>query len=167
MRNFAKGLLATASAVAIVGALSGPVAAQQATAVQQSASELRAATFLQGQAAGATACNAVSATAASGTVTITPQAGQYVYITGVYMDIFQTDATGVSGVPTVSTTNITGSPIWAATTVATSLQGIHYVDLFPNALKSTAPGTAVTFVPSATQGAKNILCIRVAGYFGS
>jgi hypothetical protein len=140
---------------------------QAPTAVQQSSSRTDAATFLQGPPAAATLCATVNSTAAAGTVTITPPAGNYVYITGVYIDIVA-DVTGVSQVATMSTTNLTGSPIWSLATIVPTAGANGTMrqisETFPTALKSTVPGTAVTFVPSA-QTNHAIFCTRVAGYF--
>jgi hypothetical protein len=146
----------------------GSVWAQAPTTVQQSASRFDAATFLQGPPAAATLCATVNSTAAAGTVTITPQAGQYVYITGVYIDI-TADVTGVSQVATLSTTNLTGSPIWSLATIVPTAGANGTMrqisETFPTALRSSVPGVAVTFVPSA-QTNHAIFCTRVAGYFG-
>lgn len=141
--------------------------AQTPVAVQQSTQRIDAATFLQGQANGATSCNTVSQTAANDTVTITPPGGQFVYITEVYIEN-TTDATGVTQTETISSTNLTGAPFWNVGSALTTVQGIPapQVETFPAGLKSAAAGVAVTFVPSATQSAHNYLCMHVAGYFG-
>lgn len=131
----------------------------------QTASHADAATFLQAASNGATSCNTVSETVAQDTITITPPAGQYVYITG-YFGAKTTDATGVTETLTVSTTNVTGSPIYDYnTSLSTSVQRPAIVENYNPPLKSTVAGTAVTFVPSATQSAHSYLCHRVAGYF--
>lgn len=141
--------------------------AQAPTAVQQAGSRPDAAAFLQGPAGGATSCATVNTTAALNTVTITPPAGNHVYITGVYIDI-TADVTGVTQVATMATTNITGSPIWSLATIVPTAGANGTMrqisETFPTALKSTVPGTAVTFVPSA-QTNHAIFCTRVAGYF--
>jgi hypothetical protein len=146
----------------------GSALAQAPTAVNQSPTRSDAATFLQTMVGGATACATVNSTAANGTVTITPPAGQYVYITGVYIDI-TSDTTGLTGVATMGTTNITGSPTWSLATLTAAAAGQatmrQIADVFPTGLRSTVPGTAVTFVPSA-QSNHVIFCTRVAGYYG-
>ncbi len=151
-------IMASAGAFAQVG--------QQTT---QTATRLDASTGLFGPATGATACSTVNTTAANNTVTITPPSGQFVYITGFYLDI-TADVTGLTGVATMSTTNITGGPIWSLATVVptTGENGTfrQVSETFNPPLKSTAPGTAVTFVPSA-QSNHVIYCTRVAAYFGS
>jgi len=140
---------------------------QAPTAIQQSGSRTDAATFLATSLGNAATCATVNTTTANGTVTITPPAGQYVYITGVYIDL-PSDTTGTTGVATLSTTNITGSPVWSlATLAAAAAAGAtnrQIADVFPTGLRATVPGTAVTFVPSA-QIAHIALCIRVAGYY--
>lgn len=153
----------------ILGAVHGFAQAQQATPVQQSGSMLNAATGLYGPAGGATACATVNTTTANNTVTITPTSGNYVYITDVEIDLTG-DATGTTGVATMSTTNLTGGPFWSLATLAVATGsgggGIRNMrSTFPTALKSAAPGVAVTFVPSA-QIANQIVCTRVAAYIG-
>lgn len=157
--------LALAGFVAILAVASAQ--AQVAQQITQSTTRLDAGTSLNGPAGGATTCNTVNTTAANGTVTITPPAGQYVYINGISIDI-TADVTGLTGQATMSTTNITGSPIWSLATIVPtagangSFRQIH--ETFSTPLRSTAPGTAVTFVPSA-QSNHVIFCTRVAAYF--
>jgi hypothetical protein len=71
-------------------------------------------------------------------------------------------------VATLSTTNLSGGPIWSLATIVPTAGANGTMrqisETFPTALKSTVPGTAVTFVPSA-QSAHVIFCARVAGYF--
>jgi hypothetical protein len=146
----------------------GSVWAQAPTTIQQSGSRTDAAIFLAGPLGGATTCATVNTTAANGTVTITPPAGQYVYITGVYIDI-TSDTTGLTGVATLGTTNLTGSPTWSLATLTAAAAGQatmrQIADVFPTGLRAASPGTAVTFVPSA-QSNHVIFCTRVAGYYG-
>ncbi len=169
-----KLLLAGAAALPLILASYGADADIPGTAVTQTATRADAATFWVGQAAGATACNAVSGTAASDTITITPPAGQYVYLTDLIVQI-NTDATGATAVPTVSTTNIssnggaTAAVFSLATTLATTgSTNTGFVLPFPiGGLKSAAPGVAVTFVPSATLNAHVIACMSAVGYFNA
>ena len=148
-------------------ALSANVASAQ-IAITQTAQRADAATFFQSQSNGATSCNTVSETAAQDTITITPPAGQYVYITELYVEN-TTDATGVTQTETVSTTNIAGGPIFNVGSALTTTQGVAppQVIVFNPPLKSAAAGVAVTFVPSATQSAHNYLCMDAAGYYGN
>ena len=145
----------------------GSAWAQSPAVVNQSPSRLDTATFLATSLGGATSCATVNTTTANGTVTIAGQAGLYIYITGVYIDL-PSDTTGTTGVATLSTTNITGSPVWSlATLAAAAAAGAtnrQIADVYPTGLRSASPGTAVTFVPSA-QIAHIALCIRVAGYY--
>jgi len=155
------------TSILVVLLVSIAAAGQAPTAVQQAGARNDAATFLQGPAGGATSCATVNTTAALNTVTITPPAGNYVYITGVYIDI-TADVTGVTQVATLSTTNLSGGPFWSLATVVPTAGANgtmrQIAEVFPTALKSTVPGTAVTFVPSA-QTNHAIFCARVAGYF--
>jgi hypothetical protein len=172
--TFRKTLLAGVSALALVVGASSAFADAAATAVTQTATHSDAATFWIGQTAGLTACNAVSATSPSATITITPPAGQYVYLTDLIVQI-NTDATGSTAVPTVSTTNIStnGGATAGAFSLATTLSttgatNTGFVLPFPiGGLKSAAPGVAVTFVPSATLSAHTIACMSATGYFNA
>jgi hypothetical protein len=164
MTRFFKSLaLAGLLAISAIGFAS----AQQAPAVQQTGTRADAATGLYGPLGGATTCATVNTTAANATVTITPPGGQYVYITGVYIDL-TADVTGVTQVSTLSTTNITGAPFWSlATLVPTAGANGTFRQLaetYATPLKSAAAGVAVTFVPSAQEN-HLIECIRVAAYF--
>ena len=164
MTRFLKSL-AVAGLLAVLAF--GSAYAQVAQQTTQTATRLDAGTGLFGPATGATACSTVNTSAANNTVTITPPAGQYVYITGFYLDL-TADTTGLTGVATMSTTNITGGPIWSlATVVPTAGENGTFrqiAETFNPPLRSTAPGTAVTFVPSA-QSNHVIYCTRVAAYF--
>jgi hypothetical protein len=158
--NFKTFLFASAVALA-------PFAAFAQSAVQQTTQDLRASTGLYGQSNGASSCNSVSQTAAQDTVTITPPGSQYVYVDAILITK-STDATGVTEFQTLSTTNLTGAPFFdTSSTLTTTGQRVVTALTFPNSLKATAPGTAVTFVPSATQSAHGWLCIVVAAHFGS
>ena len=167
-----KTLLAGVSALALISAVAH--ADVPGVSTTQTATHYDAATFWVGQAAGLTACNAVSATSPSATITITPPAGQYVYLTDLIVQI-NTDATGATAVPTVSTTNIssnggaTAGAFSLATTLATTgSTNTGFVLPFPiGGLKSAAPGVAVTFVPSATLNAHVIACMSATGYFNA
>lgn len=171
MKNLRKTLLASVAAIALLGV---PVvnADVPGTSVTQTATHLDAASFWLGQAATTTSCNAVSATAASDTITITPPAGQYVYLTNFIMQ-HSTDATGATEVPTISMTNIStnggvAAILSAASTLSTTGYTVNFTIPFgPGGLKSAAPGVAVTFVPSATLSSHTIMCNSVTGYFNA
>ena len=167
MKNFRKALLGTASAIALLAA---PIAQADApgTSITQTATHLDAAVIWQGEAAGATSCNAVSATSPSDTITITPPAGQYVYLTNFLLQ-HSTDATGATEVPTISMTNIGtgGFPAFlsAASTLSTTGYTVNVdIPFGVGGLKSAQPGLAVTFVPSATLSAHTIMCNSVTWY---
>jgi hypothetical protein len=146
----------------LLAAASGAFA--QTTPVSPIASRLDASVALQGQSAGAASCNAVSATIANDTVTITVPAGLYAYITGIYITK-STDATGVTEFQTVSATNLSGTPIWdTSSTLNTTGQRVVDNETFATPLKSSQPGVNVTFVPSANQSGHGWLCMKVAFY---
>ncbi len=163
MKHFTK----TLALAALLSTVAGAAFAQVATQTTQTATMLNATAFNQTIANGATGCAAVNTTAANGTVTITPPAGQFVYVTNVSIDIVS-DVTGNTQVATMSTTNISGSPIWSLATIAPTASSAgqfrQISETYATPLKSTAAGTAVTFVPSA-QTNHVIFCTRVAGFF--
>lgn len=172
MNRLKKTLLAGVSALALLGAPA--MADAPGTSITQSATHLDAASFWVGQANGLTACNAVSQTSASETVTITPPAGQYVYLTALLIQK-NTDATGVTEVPTISTTNISsnGGTTAGALSIASALSttgntGPNTVIPFQvGGLRSAAPGVAVTLVPSAAQATHGIICMSALGYYNA
>lgn len=172
MKPFLNKLFATASVIALLAAPLAPSFADtNGTSVTQTAVHLDAATVWQGQANGVTSCNAVSATSVSDTITITPPAGQYVYLETFIMQ-HSTDATGATEVPTISMTNISGGGfpafLSAASTLATTGYTVNFAIPFgPGGLKSTVAGTNVTFVPSATLSSHTIMCNSVAYYTNS
>lgn len=167
-----KKLLATAAALALLASVGSANADFPGTSTTQTANHADSSVFWIGQANGATSCNAVSQTAAQDTVTITPPAGSFVYLTDIVVQ-FSTDATGATAVPTISTTNLSNSGgisafLSAATTLSTTGYHADMVIPFPvGGLKSSQPGVAVTLVPSATLGAHSILCMSAVGYFNN
>lgn len=84
------------------------------------------------------------------TITLTPPAGQFVYITGVYLWTCQ-NATGSAVTPTVWTSTNTPStfflPIAMASSASSCQQSVAVS--FSTPVKSVTPGTAVTFVSPA------------------
>jgi hypothetical protein len=170
MKNLRKALLGSAAAVALLAAGAANADAP-GTSVTQTATHLDAAAGWWGSAAGATSCNAVSGTSPSDTITITPPAGQYVYLTEFFLQ-HSTDATGATEVPTISMTNISTSGglaafLSAASTLSTTGYHVETAIPFPQGLKSAQPGVAVTFVPSATLSAHTIMCNSATGYFNA
>lgn len=161
-------LLSGVAAVALMGSAFAPPAEAQSS-VQQSAAMLNAATFLQGPTGGRTTCSTSQDTVANLTVTITPPAGNYVYITGVNFTGLA-NATGATSTTVWSTTNLTGSPAFltpfTATAAANPSSVMSISDSYPTGLRSTVAGTAVTFVPQATS-ASAFLCPRIAGFFNA
>jgi hypothetical protein len=171
MNALRKTLLGGVSAVALLALPIAGEADVPGTSVTQTATHLDAAVIWQGEAAGATSCNAVSATSASDTITITPPGGQYVYLTNFLLQ-HSTDATGATEVPTISMTNIGtgGFPAFlsAASTLATTGYTVNVdIPFGVGGLKSAAAGVAVTFVPSATLSAHTIMCNSVTYYLNA
>ncbi len=164
MTRFFKSLV-LAGIFAISATMAQAQVAQQTT---QTGTRLDASQFMQGAAGGATSCSTVNQTAANNTVTITPPAGQYVYITGIFVDI-TANITGTTQVATASMTNVTGGPFFSLATIipTAGANGTfrQIAENYPIPLRSTAPGTAVTWVPSAAGFTNTIICPRITGYF--
>lgn len=171
--NLVRALLASAAIALAIAAPANKVLADSAgTSVTQTATHLDAAQFWIGEANGVTSCNSVSQTSASDTITVTPPAGQYVYLTQFLMQ-HSTDATGATEVPTISMTNIAfggglAAFLSAASTLSTTGYTVNFAIPFgPGGLKSASPGVAVTFVPSATLSAHTIMCNSVTGFYNA
>ena len=86
------------------------------------------------------------------TCTMTPPAGQYVYITSIDLMVCQNGTSTANSNLTFTTTNISGAPIFQESlgAVANTCAPQHTIAL-PVPLKSAAPGTAVTIVSPAAQ----------------
>jgi hypothetical protein len=151
-------------------AFSGAAFAQySAPTVQQTGQRADAATLVSSTAP------AVNATQATGTVTITPPAGQYVYFTGIYVAACGDGTASTSSVQqNFTTTNLSGLTIqtsmlaYAATTaIANNISSCDRVTLpFSVPLKSAAPGGVVTIVPPA-QAAHMTFPIIATYYFSN
>ena len=166
-----QALLGGTSAIALgVGLLGSPgvVEAQQSqgTIVTQSGSKADAASFFATHAA-ATSCTTLEATVANLTITITPPAGNYVYLTGLSIS-YLSNATGAASATVWTATNITGTPVWLAghspSAASVPTQQFQIAEVYPTGLKSTVAGTPVTILPQATS-ASTFQCARVVGYF--
>jgi hypothetical protein len=127
-------------------------AASAQVIVQPTASRLDAAVLISSTAP------AVNATVATGTVTITPPPGQFVYFTSLYVAACSDGTASTSSVQqNFTTTNMNSLTIqtsmlaYAATTaIANSISSCDRVALsFAAPVKSAAAGTAVTIVPPA------------------
>jgi len=141
--------------LAIVALTIGPVPAQvPGTLTQQSPS------LLDGCTAAAN-----SATSAA-TITITPPAGQYVYLCGVAIENCAGPAAVAPTNPaSITTTNLAGSPRWfVGTGVTAGLCQPSAGTFWPRTLKSAVAGTAVTFV-LPTFAANQVINATVFYYF--
>ncbi len=166
-------LLGSVAACALLGTaalLTAPAAdaqTTQGTTTTQSSYKADAATFAQMVAGGRTTCSTTQDTTANLTITITPPAGQYVYLTGIYFEGLA-NATGATSTTVFSSTNLTGSPAWlvpfTATAAANPSAYVNVSEVYPTAMKSTVAGTAVTIVPQATS-ASAFICAKAIGYF--
>ena len=138
-------------------AVAGPVQAQ--TLIQQSPTQLNACSLAQNKQATA---------GAVGTITITPPAGQYVYI----CEVDTLECNGASAITAaaplfVTTTGLGGNPQYMVP-VGPATAGVcmpAQIYLYPNgALKSAASGTNVTFV-GPTAVTNQTINLNVVYYF--
>lgn len=149
--------------------LAAPLPAFAQARVQQDPNVLTGSTWVQGESNGSTSCNTVSQTAANDTITVTPPSGLTVVVKGLYVYNF-TDATGVTQTGTVAIGGVNNAGTAANLafgSALTTVQGIPAPQIitFGDGLLGSAPGTAVTFTPSATQSAHNYLCMFAWGYY--
>lgn len=102
------------------------------------------------------------------TATLTPPAGQYVYICSIdIVEAANAAVTGAAGpAPIFTTTNLPTNLVWwgnnatQGTGASTNVVTIHW----PIQLKTATAGTAFTIVTSAGQSTDNVR-INVTGYF--
>ena len=137
--------------MALALALLPASALAQTASVQQSPTRLDA-----GQ-------NVATSASSAATITITPPASQFVYLTG--LDITNCAGTAVTAAAplTISTTNL-GGAAWLIGTGSTAglCQPSPTAGSWPLPLKSATPGTAITFVlPTFTTNQT----IRVTAYY--
>lgn len=138
MRNFFRSLLLLPFLL---------VPAKADVLVQQDATMLNAATAV------CTFSPSTVAVSQQETVTCTPPGGMFVYITSISFDVCTNGTGSAANQVTWTTTNITGAPVYSFSIAATASICQHWSIPLPVPLKSTAPGTAVTFVSPA--GATN------------
>lgn len=144
---------------ALALALAFPSLADAQVQVQPSAQKLDAATTVCPFAASPVAVNQQE------TVTCTPPAGQFVYITGISFDVCTNGTGTAANQVTFTSTNLTGSPVWSFSIAATASICQHWSEPLTTPLKSTAAGTAVTIVSPAA-ATNNSYHARVYAYFG-
>lgn len=119
----------------LAAALAATLYAQQATIIQQVPAHLDAATTVS------------TAVTTGATITLTPNGGETVYIYQVDIENCAGTAVTPAGQTNVTTTNLTGSPIWQIASGSTTGACAQMMSIaYPTGLKATAPGTAVTFV---------------------
>ncbi len=170
MENWKKALLA---GTALVG--TGLLAAPQEARAQSNAGVITTQTANRPDAAlqvftpTSTVCTGTQQTTANLTLTLTPPAAQYVYLSAFSVNVIP-NATGAVSTTAFTTTNLTGSPLWIVGTVTNAaatpaMQTLQINDTYPTGLKSQAPGTAVTIVPSATTASASV-CPRAVAWFG-
>lgn len=105
------------------------------------------------------ACTSTVNSATSGaTLTITPPAGQSVYLCAVtYENCAGASAVTPTNPASITTTNLSGSPRWfVGTGAAAGLCQPSPAIVLPRTLKSTVPGTPVTIILPAFAGTQII-----------
>ena len=138
------------SALALLAGLFNSAFAQQGSLVQQSGSRLDAG---QNVAVGTNWQSSGNASVATTAAT----AGQYVYVTGLYMETCQ-DATGAPQVNVNWTTTNLGGALFGYSTSsgADSCLGSVNMITFATPLKAAAPGTAVVLTSPSGSGYAHI-----------
>lgn len=134
-----------------------PLAAQSPTLVQQSPTMLNA----------CTAFNGTAAVNVQVTVTLTPPAGQYVYVCGIDVASSQNATSTANTNATYTSTNLGPSGNtwgWKYSLAATANLAISQSFYFTQPLKSTQPGIAVTIVSPAAL-AQTAFSINAYYYF--
>lgn len=167
--NWKKALLA-GTALSGAGLLSAGADAQTAagTYTTQTANRPDAAT--QMSSVTSTNCTATGTSVANLTLTMTPAAGNYVYLQSFVVEVAPGNTTGAASTAAYSSTNLTGNPAWlisAATVASTAPQAevAQVNDFYPTGLKATAPGTAVTLLPTATLNS-TLVCAHATWWQG-
>lgn len=130
-------------------------------AVQPSGTKLDAATVMCTITSSGAAAPAVNTQTTS---TCTPPAGQFVYITGISFDVCTNGTGTAANQVNWTTTNLTGSPVYSFSVAATASICQHWSEPLSTPMKSTAAGTAVTFVSPAA-AANNSYVARVYAYY--
>src|SRR6266576_4828029 len=159
-------LLGGCAAVALGAGLLAPTEANAqsttpaagAILVQQSATHADAASFVAQNTR--TSCTATQDTVANLTLTITPPAGNFVYLQGFFAEVAP-NATGVASATAWTTTNMPGNLNWLTVTnvVTTAPSSQQVGEYYATGIKSSVAGTAVTIVPSATM-ASSLVCVK-------
>lgn len=113
-----------------------------------------------------TQCTTTQSSTANLTLTITPPAGNYVYITGVYIQTASNGTGSTASTTAWTSVGLQNTPSWLVTAGGTSpiMNGGVAETYPPGGLKSTAPGAVVTLAPVATL-ASAFTCAKVTGYF--
>ncbi len=167
MENWKKSLLAGTALVG-TGLLAAPADAQLAAGTYTSQSSYRP-DAAQMTTPTSTNCTTVGTTAALVGLTITPPAGQYVYLSSFSVTVIP-NATGSNSTAAYTSTNLTGTPSWLvgefsnAAGLAT-VSTLQVNDVYPTGLKSQSAGTAVTLIPNATLASASV-CPRATAWFG-
>jgi hypothetical protein len=113
---------------------------------------------------------ATSASNAVSTVTLTPPAGQYVYVCYIYIaEIINATVTGAAGpLPIFTSTGLVTNLVWWGDNSSTLASGglIKIADTkFDFPLKTATPGTAFTIGSSGTGQATSNTRMNISGYF--
>jgi hypothetical protein len=145
---------------ASAGATDGSSTSVTGSAYHADASTLLAATS-------ASNCTTTQVAVATLSMTITPPAGNFVYITGMYIEVGSNGTGSTASTTAWTSTGITNTPSWLVGAGGATLAGPtqQVAETYPpGGLKSVTPGTAVVLAPVATL-ASAFTCAKVTGYF--
>lgn len=111
-------------------------------------------------------CTTTQVAVATLSMTITPPAGNYVYITGMYIETASNGTGSTTSTTAWTSTGLTNTPSWLVTAGGTGAPAISQIaeTYPPGGLKSANPGTAVVLAPVATL-ASAYTCAKVTGYY--
>ena len=145
--------------LALVALMAGGVYSQ--VLINQVGSDLRSCTA---ESTATAANNAVA------TVTLTPPAGQYVYICHIYIaEVINATVTGAAGpLPIMTSTGLSTNLVWWGDNSSTLGAGglIKIADSrFGFPLKTASPGTAFTIASSGTGQSTSNIRMHISGYF--
>ncbi len=157
--KFRHHILGAVSALALLAGASqanAQVAPQFGSIVQPSS------THLDATAVVGTLATAINATTS---LSFTPPSGQYLYVSEIYFNVCANGTGTAQAQVSFTTTNLPGPPAFEYSIPATANTCVQLGPfMFPNGLKSSAAGTAVTFVTPAA-AASNSYGAFVSGWY--
>jgi hypothetical protein len=160
MENWKKALLAGTALVG-TGLLGGQAFAQSGPGTFVTQTTNRPDSGIGYAGVTSAICTGTQQSTANLTLTMTPPAGQYVYLQSFVASVAP-NATGAASTAAYTSTNLTGGPTWLIAEQASAagtpqvLSSPQIADFYPTGLKSQSAGTAVTLVPTATMASASV-----------